>query len=96
MNQKRDMAQVQQNAEHLRLLMANSKDVVCPNCNGKYFRQVFEIRSVSKLLAGTAEDAMIPIPTFRCDDCGLPAEEFQIPKPNNSTSTPPPSPLITE
>jgi hypothetical protein len=42
-----------------------------------YFRQVMAINKVSKLMTGADKDTMIPIPVFRCDDCGCVPEEFQ-------------------
>ena len=42
-----------------------------------YFRQVMAINKVSKFLTGGDKDTMVPIPVFRCDDCGAIPEEFQ-------------------
>jgi hypothetical protein len=49
----------------------------CKECGGMYFRQVMAINKVSKLLTGSDRDTMVPIPVFRCDDCGAIPEEFQ-------------------
>jgi hypothetical protein len=35
------------------------------------------INKVSKFLTGGDKDTMVPIPVFRCDDCGAIPEEFQ-------------------
>lgn len=51
--------------------------ISCKECNGMYFRQVMAINKVSKLMTGADKDTMIPIPVFRCDDCGCVPEEFQ-------------------
>ncbi len=51
--------------------------ITCKECNGMYFRQVMAINKVSKLLTGADKDTMVPIPVFRCDDCGFIPEEFQ-------------------
>jgi predicted Zn-ribbon and HTH transcriptional regulator len=53
------------------------KPIVCANCGGLYFRQVVAINKVSRLLTGEAQDSIIPVPTFRCDDCGYIPEEFR-------------------
>jgi hypothetical protein len=42
-----------------------------------YFRQVVAINKVSKFLTGSDKDTMVPVPVFRCDDCGSIPEEFQ-------------------
>ncbi len=51
--------------------------IQCTECNGLYFRQVVAINKVSRLLTGANKDTMVPIPVFRCDDCGAIPEEFQ-------------------
>lgn len=51
--------------------------IICKACDGMYFRQVMAINKVSKLLTGADKDTMVPIPVFRCDDCGAVPEEFQ-------------------
>ena len=56
---------------------ADMKPMVCANCGGLYFRQVLALNKVSKLLTGEAQDSVIPVPTFRCDDCGYIPEEFR-------------------
>ena len=56
---------------------ADMKPIVCANCGGLYFRQVLALNKVSKLLTGEAQDSVIPVPTFRCDDCGYIPEEFR-------------------
>ena len=51
--------------------------ITCTECDGMYFRQVMAINKVSKFLTGADKDTMVPIPVFRCDDCGCIPEEFQ-------------------
>jgi hypothetical protein len=51
--------------------------IVCNECDGMYFRQVMAINKVSKLLTGNDKDTMVPVPVFRCDDCGCIPPEFQ-------------------
>lgn len=82
-------------AEYLRQLMANSKPHTC-ECGGVFFKQVFNIRSVSKIIAGTPDDAMMPIPMWRCDDCGAPVEQLQIPEGKKENPPKPSSTIITE
>jgi predicted nucleic acid-binding Zn ribbon protein len=54
------------------------KDVVCENCGGKFFRQVNAFKRVSALISPTGKEQIIPVPTFRCDDCGHINDEFQL------------------
>ena len=56
---------------------ADMQPIICKDCEGMYFRQVTAINKVSKLLTGADKDTMVPIPVFRCDDCGAVPEEFQ-------------------
>lgn len=44
--------------------------MVCEKCGSHVFREGLFIRKVSKFLAGTDQDALIPIPTFCCAQCG--------------------------
>lgn len=53
-------------------LFAQSVPEVCSNCDGRFFAQTFMFRRVSKILVGAAQDQLVPIPVFRCDDCGTP------------------------
>ena len=56
---------------------SDAKPIICKNCGGMYFRQVVSLNTISKLLTGQPEDQVIPVPTFRCDDCGYIPEEFR-------------------
>ena len=51
--------------------------IICKECEGMYFRQVTAINKVSKFLTGGDTDTMVPVPVFRCDDCGAIPKEFQ-------------------
>ena len=51
--------------------------ITCSECGGMYFRQVMAINKVSKLLTGSDKDTMVPVPVFRCDDCGIIPEDFK-------------------
>lgn len=47
----------------------NTTSVKCDECECETFREVIFIRKASKLLTGTSNDAIIPIPTFQCTNC---------------------------
>jgi len=77
-------------AEYLRQIMNNSKPHIC-ECGGTFFKQVFTMRTVSKIFSGTPADAMIPIPMWRCDDCGTPVKQLEV---EETKPNPPKSNLI--
>ena len=56
---------------------SDMKDICCENCGGKYFRQVNAFKRVSALVSPTGKEQIIPVPTFRCDECGFINEEFR-------------------
>jgi hypothetical protein len=62
---------------NLNIKPSDMQPIECPECGGQYFRQVVSINKVSKFLTGGDKDTMIPVPTFRCDDCGAVPEEFK-------------------
>ena len=53
------------------------KDIVCEKCGGKYFRQVSAFKRLSALISPTGKEQVVPVPTFRCDDCGFINDEFR-------------------
>jgi hypothetical protein len=52
--------------------------VKCEKCESLFFEEVTMIKKVSKLLTGSAEDTIVPFPTYRCADCHYVNEEFKI------------------
>ena len=53
------------------------KDIVCEQCGCKFFKQVNAFKRLSALVSPTGKEQIVPIPTFRCDDCGYINEEFR-------------------
>ena len=51
--------------------------VLCDECNGTYFDQALIIRKASGLLTGQTKPSYIPIPVFKCTECGHVNSEFQ-------------------
>lgn len=49
-----------------------------PECNGELFMPATKFRKVSKLIAGTTEDQLIPIQVFVCMACGNVNKDFDI------------------
>jgi hypothetical protein len=59
-----------------RLRVEDLTDIVCENCGGRFFREVNAFKRVPALISPTGNEQIIPVPTFRCDDCGHVNEEF--------------------
>ena len=51
-------------------------DIVCSECGGKVFRQASLFKKLSALVSPTGKEQIVPIPVFRCDDCGNINDEF--------------------
>lgn len=54
--------------------------VVCDNteCKNDMFLPAMKFRKVSKLLAGTPNDQIIPVQVFMCTACGNVNKEFDL------------------
>ena len=65
------------NNSNLNIKPDDLKPLICSECGGMYFRQVMAINKVSRFITGADKDSMIPVPVFRCDDCGHVPEEFR-------------------
>jgi hypothetical protein len=50
--------------------------IECKECSGQFFRQVTMLKVVPKLVVGAQKDVVVPMPAFRCDDCGAIIEEM--------------------
>ena len=55
---------------------AKLKDIICEECGGKIFRQASMFKRLSALISPTGKEQIVPIPVFRCDDCGHINKEF--------------------
>ena len=60
------------------LKIEDMTDIVCENCGCRYFNQVHAFKRVSALLSPTGKEQIMPVPSFRCSDCGHINEEFLI------------------
>jgi hypothetical protein len=50
--------------------------IKCESCEGETFVETFYLRKASKLLTGSSQDSLIPIPTFQCSKCNHINKEF--------------------
>jgi|TARA_R110000851_G_scaffold11584_2_gene40440 uncharacterized Zn finger protein len=51
-------------------------DIICENCSSTFFRQVSAFKKLSALVSPTGKEQIIPVPVFRCDECGHINKEF--------------------
>ncbi len=56
--------------------LTTTEAVTCEKCNCENFETVFAIRRLSEKLHG--KNGIVPIPTFRCAECGYMNEAFQV------------------
>jgi uncharacterized Zn finger protein len=69
----------------LNITLDKTTAVTCDDCGGQVFNEGLMIRKASKFITGTAQDAVIPVPTFTCAKCGHVNQEF-LPKEMQSSS----------
>ena len=58
-----------QDLQQPRIDLRDCETVKCENCGGIYFKEILILKKVSKL-QGAPMDQNVPVPVFRCDDCG--------------------------
>lgn len=61
----------------LNISLDKTTPVICDACENDTFVQVLKLRTASKFLTGTEQDALIPIQTFACVKCDNINEQFQ-------------------
>jgi hypothetical protein len=62
--------------QQIALKLEDSTGMSCDSCGSVFFTETLMLRRWSKLLTGTPEDYVQPIPCFRCSDCGTPLKQF--------------------
>ena len=71
------MAQILGNQpQQPRLDWSQAQDFNCSHCGGEYFIPAVIIKKFSKLVTGTAKDAVIPADILLCGNCGKPVDEL--------------------
>jgi uncharacterized Zn finger protein len=61
---------------NLNIGLDKTSPVSCHKCGSQVFQEGVLLRKASRLLTGTAQDALIPIQVFACMHCGNVNEEF--------------------
>lgn len=69
----------------LNIDLTKTQEIVCEECNHNVFQEGLMLRKASKFLAGTAQDALIPLPVFSCAKCSHVNEDF-LPEPLKNLS----------
>jgi len=60
----------------LNISLDKTSPITCDKCAGQIFTDGVMLRKASRLLTGTAQDALIPIQVFSCIACGHVNEDF--------------------
>lgn len=71
----------------LQISLREQPTVVCESCGGTHFKEIVLIKKVSRLLTGSAEDTLVPFPTYKCDNCGHMNEDFDLFKNEKTNET---------
>ena len=62
----------------LKVGLENSTAIVCEECESQTFKEVTYLRRISRLLTGSPEDMIVPIPAFACTSCNHVNEQFEL------------------
>jgi hypothetical protein len=62
--------------EQINVDLSKSTAEKCDKCKHPFFMQVFQLRKISRFATGSPQDAMVPMPTFACANCGHVNEGF--------------------
>ena len=62
------------------LSLKDTTPITCNECGHNVFDQKIMLRSVSRFVTGTAENAIVPMPIFACSKCGHVNKEFLPPQ----------------
>lgn len=80
-------------AEKLNLSMADTSAITCTKCGSHKFVSIALLRRVSPLVSPTAQEAVVPISSYACHDCGWLNQAFlpaglteDVENSNNSTT----------
>ena len=56
--------------QQVRVSLDDLTDLVCEECGSQYFRQSVLIKRLSPLVSPSGKEQFVPMPIFRCDECG--------------------------
>lgn len=91
------MAQILGNQQQIpqpKVDLSQAQDMNCPHCDYPYFIQAVMMKKISRFVANTAKDAVLPVDVLLCGNCGKPMDELlpaelrrQTPQPEQEKST---------
>lgn len=73
------MAQILGNQQQIpqpKVDLSQAQDMNCPHCNYPYFIQAVMMKKISRFVANTAKDAVLPVDVLLCGNCGKPMDEL--------------------
>lgn len=62
--------------QQVKVDLNQATDIECSNCGAKFFHQVTFFKKISALLSPTGQEAIVPIETYACLECGNINDEF--------------------
>ena len=51
-------------------------DIQCNKCSNVYWETLVTLKNVPAASSPTGQDALVPIPAFRCTNCGMITNEY--------------------
>jgi len=60
----------------LNISLDKTTPIVCEECGNSIFQEGTLLRKASKILIGSHQDALVPIPVFVCSKCSHVNDEF--------------------
>jgi len=76
MGEKVPFPGTQKQVPQMQIDLNDLTDFVCAECESKYFRSVTLFKRLSPLVSPSGKEQLVPIPSFRCDECGHVNEQF--------------------
>ena len=56
--------------QQINIDLSKTQEITCQQCDSNLFEEVLMLRRVSRFVAGTAQDGIIPINIMACKKCG--------------------------
>lgn len=56
--------------------LKEAETIICSQCSGRLFEQQFILKLIPKIMLGAPTDIPVPIPIWRCTDCGTIAADI--------------------
>jgi uncharacterized Zn finger protein len=66
----------QEQPQRMSVDLNQASDIECSSCGNRFFHEVMFFKKISALISPTGQEAIIPIPTYACLECGNINKEF--------------------